>query len=42
MYNKPISKGKVYLLGDKQKLTQEKIDKASDETINKTNANFIS
>ena len=29
-----ISKGKVYLLGSKW--TQEKVDKASDETINKT------
>ena len=28
-----ISKGKAYLLGSKQ--TQEKVDKASDETINK-------
>ena len=29
-----ISKGKEYLLG--RKWTQEKVDKASDETINKT------
>ena len=31
-----ISKGKMYLLGGKQKWTQEKVDKGSDETINKT------
>ena len=33
-----ISKGKVYLLGGKLKWTQEKVYKASDETINKTYA----
>ena len=33
-----ISKGKAYLLGGKQKWTQEKVDEASDETINKTYA----
>ena len=33
-----ISKGKVYLLG--RKWTQEKVDKASDETINKTYAEY--
>ena len=33
-----ISKGKAYLLGSKW--TQEKVDKASDETINKTYAEY--
>ena len=33
-----ISKGKVYLLGSKW--THEKLDKASDETINKTYAEY--
>ena len=33
-----ISKGKAYLLG--RKWTQEKVDKASDETINKTYAEY--
>ena len=33
-----ISKGKVYLLGSKW--TQEKVDKVSDETINKTYAAY--
>ena len=33
-----ISKGKVYLLGGKQKWKQERVDKACDETINKTYA----
>ena len=33
-----ISKGKAYLLGSKW--TQEKVDKASDETINKTHAAY--
>ena len=33
-----ISKGKTYLLGGKQKWTQKKVNKASDETINKTYA----
>ena len=31
-----ISKGKAYLLGDKKQWTQERTDKASGETINKT------
>ena len=33
-----VSKGKAYLLGSKW--TQEKVDKASDETINKTYAEY--
>ena len=33
-----ISKGKAYLLGSKW--TQEKVGKASNETINKTNAEY--
>ena len=35
-----ISKGKAYLLGGKQKWTQGKVDKASNETINKTYADY--
>ena len=31
-----ISKGKAYLLGGKRKWTQGKVDKASEETINRT------
>ena len=31
-----IGKGKAYLLGGKPKWTQEKVDQASDETVNKT------
>ena len=36
--NGAIRKGKTYLLRSKQKGTQEKVDKADDETINKTYA----
>ena len=36
-----INKGKAYLLGGKQKYTQEKVDQASDETINKTYAVYV-
>ena len=35
-----ISKGKAYLLGGKQKWTLEKVDKASDETIKSTYAEY--